>query len=197
MTLKQKLKLRKLSKNKAIVLYGIFLKKELDTTPDIDTTDATPAQLMQHYDIVTVAPSYQDACKVLDKLVYFNHFDHFSLWCQSHGYTDTCAATFPSWEKYRCQVIGQDTYNEEIHKYSVFTLTYTCDDLASILRIFSNCRPLLLPYEMPIELQSYLSHNSDPTTNTTSIPMYLIKLLDSDVVDGLKIKALLAQFIKK
>lgn len=196
MTFRQKLKLRKLSKIKSIMLYGVFFKKESDSDSE-DTSkvsNPSPAYLMQHYDIITVVPTYKDAHQALDKLVYFAHFDHFALWCQSHNYADSCSALSPAWEQYKRDVIGKDDYKEEIKKFSVFTLTYTREDLAGIIRVLSKCRPLLLPTESPIELQNYLSHQCNPETNTTAIPMYLIKLMGLDVVDGPKLTSLLTKY---
>lgn len=186
----QRLKLHKLLKNKKILLCGVFIKKDENAeVPSLP--NPTPTQLMQHYELITIAPTPKDASLAIDKLIYFNHFDHFNLWCQSHGYTDTCSALFPSWEQYKRDVIGKEDYDKEMKNFSVFTLTYSQEEVSSILRTFFGCKPLLLPIELPVELQNFLSRRSDPTTNTTSIPIYLAKLIDADTIDGPKIQALL------
>ena len=191
MTFLQKYKFRKAAKNDLIIIYGVFSKKDPDFQGFPVDSHPSPAELMQHYDIITIVSSPKEAAKAVDKLVYFNHISHFVLWCQSHECADTCSSVYPSWEKYKLDVIGPEALSEEYREYSIFSLNYTRKDLASILRVFSNCRPLLLPEEAPIELQHYLSKHSDPTTNTTSLPVYLVNLMVSDVVDGPKLQSLL------
>lgn len=177
----------RLSKNKAVVLYGIFSKRDPGFSGFATNAHPTPAQLLQQYQPVTVAPTKKDAMRAIDKLIYFDYFDHFSLWCDSHGYQDTCAWVYPSWDQYKRDVIGLQSFKEEAAKYSVFALTYSRGDMASIIRIFTHCRPLFLSYEKSQELQTYA------LSNPLIIPQ-LSEVIQKDVVDGVKIKAFLEEF---
>lgn len=183
-----KLRQRRLARNTAIILYGIFEKKDPDFSGP-STPHPSPIELMQHYTPVTIAPTREDAMKVIDKLIYFNHFDHFALWCDSHGYTDTCAWTYPSWTQYKRDVLTLDTIKTESEKYSAFALTYSRKDISSIIRMFSHCEPLLLPYEKDVELQAYLNR-------TPILSGHLASIIAADTVDGAKIKNAITQIQK-
>ena len=184
----KKLKRMRLDHNEAIVLYGLFEKKDPNFA-GFKSVTPSPLDLMKNYTPITVAPTKKDAIQAIDKLIYFKHFEHFALWCQSHGYIETCAWTYPVWDQYKRDVIGRETLKEESAQYHVFALTYSRRDLASIIRMFSHVEPLLLPYEKEAELQSYLLHTpilADP----------FAQLIASDTVDGAKIKNAITQIQK-
>lgn len=176
----KQLKERRLERNNKIVLFGIFEKKD-PSFEGFKTAQPNPIDLMKYYTPVTVAPTRKDVIKAMDKLIYFNHFDHFSLWCASHGYQDTCAWVYPYWDQYKRDVLSPQELKEEAAQYGVFTLTYSRQDVSSLIRTISQCEPLLLPYEKDIELPSYLSHYP-------ILPDHFAKIIVADTVDGAKLK---------
>lgn len=176
----KKIKARRLARNDVIVLYGIFKKKD-PSFQGFSEVNPSPAELMKHYTPVTVAPTRKDVKKAIDKLIYFNHFDHFTLWCYAHGYKDTCAWVYPTWDQYKRDVLSKDDLKEEASQYSMFPLIYTRGDVASLIRTISQCDPLLLPYEKDIELPTYLTRHA-------TLPDHLATIIATDTVDGAKLR---------
>lgn len=170
----------KYSRNKGLVLYGVL--KEDPSKKDLIPENPTPAEKLAAYEVLAVTSSVKEAREALDKIIYLNHIEHFSLWCSCHDQIP--AFREDSWKKYKRDVIGKKNYIEEFSSYNILALTYNINDIAAILRVLYKCRPLLMDYEKPVELHKYLQRQIDPETHLLSIPIYLFSLMQYDAVDG-------------
>lgn len=165
-------------------LYGVFEKN-----PTIDSFKPKAADLASSH-MITVAPSKKDAMAAVDKVIYFNHFEHYKLWCETRnikiGFHEK------SWLDYKQTVIGRQEYQQEFRQYSIYCMSYSPKNVAEFLRVFSGTAPLLMDYEETAELGRYLKQHSQGSFGI-DIPQYLYQLINVDEIDGGKIKSLFAK----
>lgn len=164
-----------------VSLYGVFEKN-----PSIDPDHPQPKDLASTQ-MISIAPSKNEAMAAVDKVIYFNHFEHYKLWCETRNLTIGCRE--PSWDQYKKDVITLKGYNEEFGNYSIYCMSYSPKNVATFLRVFSKTAPLLMDYEDPTELHTYLAQNSQGSVGI-NIPTYLYQLIDVDKTDGEKIKSI-------
>lgn len=171
-------------RKKLVELYGVFEKK-------IDMNNAAyqrvSPQALAGAQLLTVTPTKKDAFAAIDKLIYFDHFDHYKLWCDAHS--ETVGVREKSWIQYKRDVITLKTYQEEFNTYSVYSMAYSKQNLASFLRVFSKCKPLLTDFEDPQELQNFFAAMSKEN-GAVGVPLYLFKLMGADPTDGEKLSIL-------
>ena len=120
-------------------LYGVFEKDS-----SIDPSNPNPKDLAKTH-LITIAPSKRDAMAAIDKVIYFNHFTHYKLWCETRDLKIGCREK--SWIKYKIDVIGRRDYNHEFDQYAVYSMSYSPKNVASFLRVFNKTAPLLMDYE--------------------------------------------------
>lgn len=180
--LKRALRIRNANKAKMISFFGVF-----DRTAGI-TQELITVEDLQNVPLITVAATEKEAFDAVDKLIYFDHFGHYKLWCECRSLP--VGAREESWKQYKRDVITVKGYQEEFHtRYAVLCMSYTPQNLTIFLRMFSKCRPLLTDFEDPKELAFYIMTNANKD-GAVSLPVYLFNLIDADPIDGAKVKEL-------
>lgn len=124
----EKARQRRVAKRDALVsLYAVYLSSD-----------------KKHAHPLSFFPDYNTALMVIDQYVFFKHFPHYKMWCELHGYKPD---RNNGWDVYHNTVLKDEYTNKTDTKFQIVEYLYSADDIASILRSFSGCIPLALPFE--------------------------------------------------
>lgn len=132
---------------KSILVYGIFpfTENPIDEKGEVALSSSP----------ITYVTTREQAYAVVDKLIYMRHFNHYKLWCDLRslpvGFLED------SWTEYAENLASSDGFDDE-DKFTIIELYYSPNDCAAFLRMFCECTPLLLPFENPEELKSYINN---------------------------------------
>lgn len=161
--------LKKSSKQQTVSIYAIF-KEEPELSPDGTLANKKIRP-------ITFVSDLSQAAIVLDRLLYYKHFDHFSSWLQySKKYTDkTPSIKSEAWVDYMATVLA-DVADTEFY---VPKLTYTLDQFTSMLRRISFCDPIYVSHENPVELFDYVHRNCDEGGKFI-LPNNIAKIMEID-----------------
>lgn len=140
---------------KSVRMYAVFSK----ASPDIP---------------VTFTSSFDEATHVAQLLIYKNHYAHFKLWCALHNISPVPPYPSDAYDDYLLSLYGApdpsdpdadfDTSfsTKEIPDTDIFSikeLSYSPDDIASFLRMFTQCFPLDLRYDHLEEYERFILDN--------------------------------------
>lgn len=137
------------NKNKPFKFYSLTNKIEGDYNLNLQQGN------IRFY---TISDNELDCWEYLDKMLYYKNREHFNSWKEYH--LNEFENESDAWECYR-----NNTLEEEIvEKYMIHELFIPKQNLASIMRMFTECIPLDCSFIKPVEFEVFKEHH--PTTNT-------------------------------
>lgn len=105
-------------------------------------------ELLQH--ILTIVKDKKQAKEYVFCNLYREYYSPFSYWCELHNKNVDDENVFKSFLYSRYD-------KEEINKYVIVQVSYTLDQLCSLIRTLAECVPVGASYETVIEIQTFLN----------------------------------------
>lgn len=116
-------------------------------------------------EFISVVNSLDEASVVIDKLLRLKYDDHFKKWAE---FRNLKVDDVNSWYEYEETCIPIEDVQSS---YAIIKTSYTMGELASIIRMFTCCVPLGLPFEGDMESAYYLASSIVmPATDLSSSP---------------------------
>lgn len=161
----------KTQRKECVSVYAIFSEKPiLKKDGTIQNNNIEP---------VTFAADEEQAEAALNRLLYIKHLVHFRSWLFFSKNIETMQPSYDSdlWREYKNNILqNSDEYYNEFY---VLKLTYSATEIASLLRVFSDCEPLYLPHEQISELAAYFSAHVDES-GKISLPVGISRAIKYD-----------------
>lgn len=106
-----------------------------------------------------------EAEQALNLLLFLKHLTHFKSWLFFSKHIETMKPGYNSdlWIEYKNLILQDIAYND----YYILKLKYSNSEIASLLRIFSKCNPLYMPFEHIGELVEYISSSTSKSGDIT------------------------------
>lgn len=94
--------------------------------------------------LLTVTTSKKQAIEFAHKNLKAEHLDHYTRWCDLHNQD---ADSKEAWDTYFEDCISI----EEKSSYYVIPIVYDAEQVAAIIRMFTECRPIGCSFDLPLE----------------------------------------------